>query len=184
MLHVLVQLEFIFDGRHQTGKRACTRAEAWSLRLQPYDFRVKYVPGAENIADSLFRLCEQKDEAFDEASELFLCAIEKMGNKPRVIPFQEIATETKSDGTLQKVLKAIETNSWLKSDQDFNGFRQYNDELREIKDVVVREDRNILPGCLRQLILEIAHLGHPGVSGMKRTIREMQEMCGSLIMCD
>lgn len=36
-------LEFIFNGKHQTGKRACTRAESFALRLQAYDFEVKFI---------------------------------------------------------------------------------------------------------------------------------------------
>lgn len=32
--------EFIFGGQHRIGKRAVSRAEAWALRLQPYNFKV------------------------------------------------------------------------------------------------------------------------------------------------
>lgn len=37
-------LEFIYGGKHQHGKRACTRAEGWALRLQPYDFTIQHIP--------------------------------------------------------------------------------------------------------------------------------------------
>lgn len=33
--------EFIFGGSHRIGKRAVSRAEAWALRLQPYNFKVR-----------------------------------------------------------------------------------------------------------------------------------------------
>lgn len=32
--------EFIYNCQHRIGKRAVSRAEAWSLRLQPYDFQI------------------------------------------------------------------------------------------------------------------------------------------------
>lgn len=165
-------LEFIFHGKHQTGKRACTRAEAWSLRLQPYHFTVKYLPGSKNIADPLSRLCNQEDKPFDEASELFLYAIESEERDLKAVSMEEIASETRSDGVLQKVLKAIESKNWPKSDPDLNGFRQCAEELGEIRGVMVRQDRIVPPASLRQRILQIAHRGHPGVVGMKRTIRE------------
>ncbi|KXJ75942.1 hypothetical protein RP20_CCG010604 [Aedes albopictus] len=37
--------QFIFGGKHRIGKRAVSRAEAWALRLQPFDFSIQRVPG-------------------------------------------------------------------------------------------------------------------------------------------
>lgn len=37
--------QFIFGGKHRIGKRAVSRAEAWALRLQPFDFTIERVPG-------------------------------------------------------------------------------------------------------------------------------------------
>lgn len=48
--------EFIFGGAPRIGKRAISRAEAWALRLQPYNFKVARVPGNIHMADSLSRL--------------------------------------------------------------------------------------------------------------------------------
>ena len=44
-----------------TSSRNSARIERWVLQLQPYRFRVQYVPGKQNIADSLSRLTG-KDE--------------------------------------------------------------------------------------------------------------------------
>lgn len=37
--------QFIFGGKHRIGKRAVSRAEAWALRLQPFDFSIQRVSG-------------------------------------------------------------------------------------------------------------------------------------------
>ncbi|XP_035914863.1 uncharacterized protein K02A2.6-like [Anopheles stephensi] len=159
-------LEYIFGGKHQEGKRACTRAEGWALRLQPYDFTVVHIPGQSNISDILSRLCPPSSKAFDEASEHFVCSIE-IG--PVAIKLEEIKQATNSDATLKEVSKAIETNTWP---SHLFAFQAFAKELGVINGVVVRNDRIVLPEKLRKRALDIAHRGHPGIITMKRNIRE------------
>ena len=47
-------LETIYSSR----SRPCARIERWILRLQPYKFKVKYLPGRKNIAEPLSRLSQ------------------------------------------------------------------------------------------------------------------------------
>lgn len=159
-------LEYIFMGKHQNGKRACTRAESWALRLQPYDFVVKYIPGHLNIADPLSRLYQSKDEQFGESSEHFLCPIEE--TLP-ALSLSKITIETQKDPELQLVKQALDDDVWPK---EITRFEAFKNELGVIKDVVVREDRIILPKSLRDLAMNIAHKGHPGEVMMKRILRE------------
>lgn len=87
-------LEYIYGGSHRENRRACTRAEGWALRLEPYDFKVKYIPGSTNISDVLSRLCCQVDHPFDDNAEHYLCAI---GEKPVAITLDEIRRATKQN---------------------------------------------------------------------------------------
>ncbi|XP_041785953.1 uncharacterized protein K02A2.6-like isoform X1 [Anopheles merus] len=161
-------LEYIFEGKHQNGKRACSRAEGWALRLQPYNFVVKYIPGNCNISDSLSRLGSNWDinKPFDEASEHYVYTID---NEYEAITLSEIRSETAQDETMKKVVKAIENQTW---GPNLAHYQAFSKELGIIQGMVVRDDRIVLPGKLRQKALHIAHAGHPGEVTMKRKLRE------------
>lgn len=159
-------LEYIYGGKHKDGRRACSRAESWALRLQPYDFEVKHIPGSSNISDVLSRLCPPSELAFDEDSEHFLFAI---GEEPLAVSLDEIRSETRVDETISSVIKALETQKWPK---ELFRYQAFADELGVIGNIVVRNDRIVLPQKLRAKALDIAHRGHPGIVAMRRNLRE------------
>ncbi|XP_055588760.1 uncharacterized protein K02A2.6-like [Uranotaenia lowii] len=161
-------LEYIYGGKHRDGKRACSRAEGWALRLQPYNFRIEYIPGSNNISDILSRLCPQSEfeKPFDDESEHYLCAIE---DSLAAITLEEIRTETANDETLSAVIKAIHNQKWPSS---LFRYETFSKELGVIHGIVVRDDRIVLPPKLRSRALDIAHRGHPGVVSMRRNLRE------------
>ncbi|XP_055596636.1 uncharacterized protein K02A2.6-like [Uranotaenia lowii] len=159
-------LEYIFGGKHQQGKRACSRAEGWALRLQPYNFKIKHIPGPTNISDILSRLCAESQTPFDEPSEHFLCAI---GEGMTAISLAEIKKETNKDETLCEVMKAIESQDWHPKLVRYSAFAK---ELGIIDGILVRNDRIVLPLALRLKALDIAHRGHPGIVTMRRILRE------------
>ena len=55
-------LECVFSPKCQT----CARIERCLLRMQPYQFSVKYVPDPMNIADSLSRLLHPTSNSIEE----------------------------------------------------------------------------------------------------------------------
>lgn len=161
-------LEYIYGGKHRDGKRACTRAEGWALRLQPYNFRIQHIPGSTNISDVLSRLCpySESDVPFDEESEHYLCALD---DGLSAIALDEIESETRSDETLTAVIEAIQSGLWP---QNLIHYQPFAKELGVINGIVVRDDRIVLPAKLRPKALEIAHRGHPGAVSMRRSLRE------------
>lgn len=161
-------LEYIYGGKHRDGKRACSRAEGWALRLQPYNFRIKHIPGSSNISDVLSRLCPQSDseKPFDDESEHYLCAIE---DRFAAITLHEIQNETANDETLSAVIEAVHSQLWP---PNLYHYQSFSKELGVIDGVLVRDDRIVLPAKLRPRALDIAHRGHPGVVSMRRNLRE------------
>lgn len=159
-------LEYIYGGQHRDGRRACSRAEGWALRLQPYDFEIKHIPGSTNISDVLSRLVIDAERPFDEHADHFLFAI---GEGPLAITLDEIKQATAEDETLPSVMKALDTQCWP---PELFRYQAFEKELAVVDGIMVRDDRIVLPTKLRQRALRIAHRGHPGVVAMRRNIRE------------
>ena len=44
------------EGAYSSKSRTNTRIQRWMLRLMPYTYSIRYMPGSQNIADALSRL--------------------------------------------------------------------------------------------------------------------------------
>ena len=106
------------------------------------------------------------NKSFDKASEHYVYAID---NEYEAITLSEIRSETAQDETIKKIVKAIENQTWSPNLAHYQAFSK---ELGIIQCIVVRDDRIVLPGKLRQKALHIAHAGHPREVTMKRNLRE------------
>ncbi|XP_055523009.1 uncharacterized protein K02A2.6-like [Wyeomyia smithii] len=159
-------LEYIYGGKHQNGRRACSRAEGWALRLQPFTFEIKHTPGSTNISDVLSRLVAKPDKPFDDHAGHFLLAIE---HEPFAITLSEIKEVTATDKTLLSVMKCLETQDWPPELYRYQAFKR---EIGVVEGIVIRDDGIVLPCKLRQRALYIAHRGHPGVVAIRRNLRE------------
>lgn len=159
-------LQFIFKGAFRINKRAISRAESWALRLQHYDFDIKYIPGKDNIADPLSRLYEGNDEAFHDQSEIFVCNINL---ESEVISLKDIAEETAKDEELVRVMEALNNECW---DNVLPKYRAMKWELSCIDGVLYKDYQVIVPSSLSKKALDYAHKGHSGEVTMKRLLRE------------
>lgn len=169
-------LKFIFTRSKASDKRSMTRAEGWALRLSIFDYEIKRVPTKENIADPLSRMCDQEDAAFNEengpheiASLGPLPDVANIGDGHQTITAEEIKEESAKDEEIQNVVKALEKEAWP---VELNLWRQIEDELSTKLGFLLRGNRFVLPKSLRGKALEIAHESHPGITTMKRMLRE------------
>lgn len=145
------------------------RIERWLLRLQTFKFKVIYQPGKSNIADSFSRLCKiEKEQSFDSETELHICSIlEKTA--PKALQISTVISASRTDTEIVEAIEKISNDSWSSTDK--NIYSPFKSELTRMDTVLLRGNRLVIPQSLRNLVLELAHEGHPGETVMKRRLR-------------
>ncbi|CAK1597386.1 unnamed protein product [Parnassius mnemosyne] len=155
-------LEVIFGPK----AKPCARIERWVLRLQSYNFKVKYSPGKTNIADPLSRLCEVETNP-TTLLEDHVQAITELA-RPVAIPLQEITESSLGDAEIQKVREGLYNGNW---EETVKTYKLFQDELCFHGDILIRGTKIVIPTKLRKRVLEAAHEGHPGIVAMKSRLR-------------
>ena len=158
-------LEIIYS---RTSKPSA-RIERWVLRLQPYDFKVRYTPGATNIADALSRM--PVDSADDEFTTLLTEESVRFVTKtavPNALTAQQVEQASRIDPELCNIRKCLESGQLDSLPKPFLGVRQ---ELTYVGCVVIRGTSIVPPASLRDRILELAHEGHQGIVKTKERLR-------------
>lgn len=87
---------------YSTSSRNSARIECWVLRLQPYKFRVQYVPGKQNIADSLSRLVDKGGLSGHDDAEEFIRFVAE-ASAPVAIPIRENEEESATDPEISQL---------------------------------------------------------------------------------
>ena len=78
---------------YSTNSRNSARIERWVMRMQPYRFKVQYVPGKQNIADPLSRLGKGKGVCMNENAEEFIRFVAETST-PAAMYVQEVEEES------------------------------------------------------------------------------------------
>lgn len=160
-------LEFIFSPRSKPS----ARIERWVLRLQSFTYRVKYLPGPNNIADFLSRLIPnqktvQKQDDQEECDYVkFVATIAT----PHSVTTKEIERASETDEELSRVRSCIVSGKWEQCED--KPYKAISTELCQVGFVTLRGTRIVVPQSLRQRIMKIAHQGHPGIVKMKTLLR-------------
>ena len=128
------------------------RIQRWVLRLQSYDFIVKYRPGAQNIAGALSRLTTNVTLSTNDAED-FIRLVAR-NSVPDAITIQEVERESGKDPELSVVRNCIlNENEWENVDVAFRSVRQELSVLGETSDswhtsgnTQIVAERDIEPG--------------------------------------
>ncbi|KAK3093815.1 hypothetical protein FSP39_020533 [Pinctada imbricata] len=157
-------LECIYSQR----SKPCARIERWVLRLQPYRYKVTYIPGHKNIADSLSRLLGKGNVATHKMSDEYVYFAAKEAT-PDAMTTREIERVSENDPELIDVRCRLLDGKW-----DNLKYKEYlfvKSELCAIGQLVLRGTRIVIPSELRGQVLELGHEGHPSIVGMKQRLR-------------
>lgn len=157
-------LKFLFNSR----SRPCPRIERWVLRLQSYDYEIIHEPGANNLADALSRLSLRTPEAFDSSGDAYIHHL-LVHSVPEAVTMADVIEASREDAILQELHKALSTDIW---GEEVKGYKQFKAELHVSDGVIMRGDRLIIPARLQEQVVTCAHDGHPGMSAMKRRLRQ------------
>ena len=174
-------LELIFGN---LNSKPPARLERWRLRLQSYDFEVKYRPGHDNPSDYMSRHPIQRSKPPRESanSEQYVQFIAESA-APKAIMLEDIKMATLEDATLQEAIRIIRGNRWHKIDEienpdvdkdELKMLRNVKDELTvsSQNDVLLRNTRIVIPRKLRSNAISLAHIGHQGLVKTKSLLRE------------
>lgn len=168
-------MAYIFDRNGDTPKRLLRRAEGWAMRLDAFDFDIKFVRGVDNIADPSSRLYTGDDDEYierkspGEIAEITIPEATTIQFGDEHMPPLEVAYHTARDDELQAVLAALETDVW---GPELNPYKAIHEELQHTDGVVTRSGMVVIPAILRTKALKLAHKGHPGATGMKSILRQ------------
>ena len=128
--------------------RPCARIEQWVLRMQPYNFKVIYKPGANNIADSLSRLLSKSrgDSKHAKEAEEHVRFVAILAT-PNGITTREVQQASAEDEELCEIGKCIDGTPWeqLKHKQ----YIPVSSELCVIGQLVLQGPRIAAPMKLR-----------------------------------
>lgn len=161
-------LQYLFN---RAQSKPSARIERWILRLQSFDFDVRYEPGDKNLADSFSRLSVKSvssDEQTGIENDVVQWLVEEM--KPVAIRIEDLSKATTEDEELCKVKDAIETGDWSGVSLQY-GVSTIKNDLIMYGDLILRGDRIVVPSSLREKVVQMAHSGHQGSTGIKALLR-------------
>ena len=168
------------------NKRGNARVERHRLKVQGFQYEMKYLPGKQNPCDyqsrhplSLDTYTEQQleDMVIDRDDELCINKI-ITDDMPDAVTLPMVQAATREDPVMQKLIECIRKGH-IHNDPELKPYRQVFHELAYVNGVVLRGDRLVIPdtefmpgaGGLRQMIIDLAHEGHQGMVKCKQLLR-------------
>ncbi|CAB4023777.1 Transposon Tf2-9 poly, partial [Paramuricea clavata] len=160
-------LEIIYNPK----RKPPARIERWALRLQPYHFKIQYIPGAENPADVLSRLPLPHQPHVERSIADEYVNYIVSNSVPKAMTLEQIEKASLADPILQRIHTCI-TSGTRPKEPDLRPYMQVNSELCVQNGIILRGTRIVIPFDLQKPTLELAHQGHQGIVKTKQLLRQ------------
>ena len=165
-------LTFIFDPKKNLPEMATARITRYGLTLMSYQYSIKYRPTKDHAnCDVLSRLpapTKHKEETTIYDTVL------KVTMEEALLDAGLVVRETMKDPILSRVF-AYTMEGWPAkldcTNEEMKEFQKRKTELSTEQGCLIWGNRVIIPVKLRQSVLDMLHLTHSGVSGMKTLAR-------------
>ena len=171
----------IYSGR----RKGNARVERHRLKVQGFQYEMKYLPGKENPCDyqsrhpiplETFTPTELDNMVIDTGDELCISKI-ITDDIPDAVTVEMIQEATRRDPVMQRLIKAIQ-KGYIGPEPELKPYRQIFMELTHTGGMVLRGDKLVIPDVefipgigLQQVIVDLAHEGHQGAVKCKQTLR-------------
>ncbi|VDI45487.1 Hypothetical predicted protein [Mytilus galloprovincialis] len=144
-----------------------------SLRLQKYDFSLKYIPGKDLIVPDMLSRAPIKINTNNEVENDIECFVNIVIRNTSMSDrnLEQITEETSKDGTLQTLTRLIidgwsdEKNEVPKEVFEYWNFR---DELSNVNGIILKGEKIVIPASMRKNFLNKLHEGHLGIEKTRR----------------
>ena len=148
------------------------RVERVRLKLQGFNFHVRYIPGKRNPSDFISRCpmpMSKDDKKLGKELERHVNLVVSDG-MPDAVTLEEIRNETAKD--MKDLLACIE--SGYLDEKRYPQLRCYKNVFRELSvadGVVIKGKKILIPPKLRMRVITAGHDGHQGLEKTKSMLR-------------
>lgn len=176
------------------------RLQRFKIRMMRYSYEVVYIPGKELVIPDTLSRCpleDSKDLNYELENELSAYVNLITDNLPATDKkIQEIIDAQREDMTCQRLIKNI-NEGWSKFEElaeDEKSYWKDRDNLSINNNLILKDNRILIPKLMRRDILNKLHEGHLGVSkcrerarasvwwpGISSQINQMIEKCNFCI---
>lgn len=160
--------EYIYGEEFRLGRRSVSRAEAWALRLQSFDFVMAGIEGEKNIADVFSRLIKETQPSEPFKDFVFEHAMTIGFEETQPLSFEEIVECSKVDKEVIEIKKALMNEIW---GNEIAKFKKLADDFSTLGGSLTYQDKFFVPKILRRKALDIAHRCHFGMNSMKKMLK-------------